>query len=106
MKQRLIASIGGMVVSSVVRAQDPAVTDGDKYKVLLDNERVRVLVYSDLPSEKTHEHRHPAFLVYALSPFKRRLTSTDGRVLTRSDRIPHFRGQAACGRTPRARPDS
>ena len=107
MKQRLIASIGGMVVSSVVRAQDPAVTDGDKYKVLLDNERVRVLVYSDLPSEKTHEHRHPAFLVYALSPFKRRLTSTDGRVLTREFKagdVVYSDGEAHVGQNVGATP--
>ena len=29
----------------VVRAQDPAKTDSDKYKVVLENERVRVLEY-------------------------------------------------------------
>jgi quercetin dioxygenase-like cupin family protein len=65
------------------RAQDPAVTDGDKYKVLLDNDRVRVLAYSDRPGEKTQQHQHPAFVVYALAPFKRRLTLSDGRQLER-----------------------
>lgn len=64
-------------------AQDPAATDGDKYKVLLDNDRVRVLAYSDRPGERTLEHRHPAFVVYALAPFKRRLTLADGRQLER-----------------------
>src|SRR5690606_31519448 len=64
-------------------AQDAAATDGDKYKVLLDNDRVRVLAYTDRPGEKTLEHRHPAFVVYALAPFKRRLTLADGRQLER-----------------------
>ena len=64
-------------------AQDPAATDGDKYKVLLENDRVRVLAYSDRPGEKTQQHLHPAFVVYALGPFKRRLTLADGRQLER-----------------------
>jgi len=53
--------------------QDPVKTDGDKYTVLLENERVRVLEYRDLPGSKTSMHYHPDFVLYALSPFKRRL---------------------------------
>jgi hypothetical protein len=64
-------------------AEDPAVSDGSKYKVLLENDDVRVLEYRDQPGEKTHEHQHPAFVVYAVQPFKRRLTLSDGRVMTR-----------------------
>ena len=75
-----------LLVARSAPAQDPAVTDGDKYKVLLDNERVRVLSYVDQPGQKTHPHSHPAFVVYALAPFKRRLTLPDGRVLTREFR--------------------
>jgi hypothetical protein len=37
----------------------------------------------DLPGARTREHPHPAFIVYAAAPFKRRLTLGDGRVLTR-----------------------
>lgn len=62
---------------------DPIHTDGDKYRVLLENERVRVLAYSDAPGEKTLRHQHPAFVVYALAPFKRRLTLGDGRQVER-----------------------
>lgn len=64
-------------------AQDPVATDGDKYTVLLDNDQVRVLAYADRPGERTHEHRHPAFVVIALAPFKRRLVLADGRTLVR-----------------------
>ena len=71
------------LLAATAHAQDPAVTDADKYKVLLDNEQVRVLAYTDRPGERTQQHRHPAFVVYALAPFKRRLTLADGRVLTR-----------------------
>jgi hypothetical protein len=44
---------------------------------------VRVLEYRDMPSEKTHQHHHPAFVLYALGPFKRRITLPDGKVLMR-----------------------
>jgi quercetin dioxygenase-like cupin family protein len=59
-------------------ATDPAVTDPDKYRVVLENERVRVLRYRDQPGDKTHPHHHPEFVLYALSTFERRLTFGDG----------------------------
>jgi hypothetical protein len=65
------------------QAQDATQTDGDKYKVLLENNCVRVLEYRDQPGEKTHQHHHPAFVLYALSSFERTLTLPDGRVLRR-----------------------
>jgi len=64
-------------------AQSPVETDGDKYKVVMENTQVRVLEYKDLPGEKTHEHRHPAFVLYAVSAFKRKILLPDGKVLMR-----------------------
>ena len=64
-------------------AQDAASTDGDKYKVVLDNVHVRVLEYRDLPGDETHQHQHPAFVVVALAPFKRKLLMPDGRTAMR-----------------------
>ena len=61
--------------------QDPIVTDGDKYSVVLENERVRVLRYHDKPGEKTLQHYHPDYVLYAESSFRRRLTFPDGRKL-------------------------
>lgn len=79
------ADLAGADVA-VPAPDDPVITDGDKYTVLLDNARVRVLSYADSPGQRTHQHRHPAFVLYALAPFKRRLTLADGRVLNRSFR--------------------
>jgi hypothetical protein len=62
---------------------DPLVTDPDKYKLVFENDRVRVLEYRDQPGQKTMPHRHPAFVLHALSSFKRRLTLGDGRVVER-----------------------
>lgn len=72
-----------LVAAVSANAADPVATDGDKYTVLLDNDRVRVLAYTDRPGDRTHAHEHPAFVVYALAPFKRRLQLPDGRTLVR-----------------------
>ncbi len=64
-------------------AQDPLQTDGDKYKLVLQNDRVRVLEYRDKPGDRTSRHTHRDFVLHALSSFKRRLTFGDGRVVER-----------------------
>lgn len=64
-------------------ALDSVATDSDKYKVIFENEKVRVLEYLDQPGEKTHEHHHPAFVLYALSPFERKITLADGKTIMR-----------------------
>ena len=62
---------------------DPAHTDGDKYKVVFENDKVRVLEYRDLPGEKTHQHRHPDFVLYAVNAFKRKIILPDGKEMIR-----------------------
>lgn len=64
-------------------AQDATRTDGDKYRVILENDQVRVLAYRDQPGERTHQHHHPAFVVVALEPFQRRLLLPDGKAIVR-----------------------
>lgn len=68
---------------SAANAADPAHTDGDKYKVRFENEKVRVLEYRDKPGERTHQHAHPNFVLYAAAPFKRKLIMPDGREMIR-----------------------
>jgi quercetin dioxygenase-like cupin family protein len=53
---------------------DPCVTDPDHYKVIFENERVRVLEYRDEPGGKTSPHVHPDSVMITLSAFDRRLT--------------------------------
>ncbi len=57
---------------------DPTVTDPDKYKVVFENERVRVLEYFDEPGQKTSPHAHPDSVMYTLSGFERRLVGATG----------------------------
>ena len=54
-------------------AADPTETDPDKYKVVFENDRVRVLEYRDRPGDRTSPHRHPDSVMYTLSAFERRL---------------------------------
>ena len=78
------ASVAGlMALGTVAQAHDPVHTDGDKYKVRVENDRVRVLEYKDRPGERTHQHSHPAFVLVALSPFKRKITLPDGKAMVR-----------------------
>ena len=81
--QKMLAAALFLALLSPALADDPAKTDGDKYKVRFENEKVRVLEYKDQPGEKTHEHKHPPFVLYAVAPFKRTLTLPGGKVLTR-----------------------
>jgi uncharacterized RmlC-like cupin family protein len=54
---------------------DPVVTNPDHYKVLFENDQVRVLDYSDQPGDRTTTHEHPDSVMYTLSSFRRRLYS-------------------------------
>jgi beta-alanine degradation protein BauB len=52
---------------------DPVVTNPDLYKVVFENDRVRVLEYTDEPGDRTTPHEHPDSVMYTLSSFQRRL---------------------------------
>ena len=54
---------------------DPVVTNPDHYKVVFENERVRVLEYTDKPGDETTPHAHPDSVMHTLSSFRRRLSS-------------------------------
>ncbi len=57
---------------------DPTVTDPDKYKLVFENDQVRVLEYRDLPGQNTSPLEHPDSVMRTLSSFKRRLTNAAG----------------------------
>jgi quercetin dioxygenase-like cupin family protein len=59
--------------------QDPVKTSPQFYKVLLDNDQVRVLEYRLQPGEKEPMHSHPAGVVYVLSGGTIKFTFPDGR---------------------------
>lgn len=56
---------------------DPAVTNPAHCRVVFENEKVRVLEYTDQPGDRTTPHEHPDSVMYTLSAFRRRLVSGD-----------------------------
>ena len=56
---------------------DPALSNPDLYRVVFENDRVRVLEYTDSPGDRTTPHRHPDSVMYTLSSFRRRLVAGD-----------------------------
>jgi beta-alanine degradation protein BauB len=72
------------VACIVAHAQDPVKTSPNYYKVLLENDQVRVLEYRLKPGEKEPMHSHPAGVVYVLSDAKAKFTYPDGRTEEKS----------------------
>jgi beta-alanine degradation protein BauB len=60
-------------------AQDPVKTSPQYYKVLLENDQVRVLEYHLKAGEKEPMHSHPAGIVYVLSGATLKFSYPDGR---------------------------
>ena len=54
---------------------DSVTTNPDHYSVVFENERVRVLQYTDFPGDRTTPHAHPDSVMYTLTGFRRRLYS-------------------------------
>lgn len=53
---------------------DPTATDPDKYRIVFENDRVRVLEYRDEPGARTRMHDHPDSVMVTLSAFRRRVS--------------------------------
>ena len=55
--------------------RDPTVTNPEHYRVLWENDFVRLLEYIDQPGERTSAHDHPNSVMVTLSSFSRRLSA-------------------------------
>ena len=55
--------------------RDPAVTNPELYRVVMENDRVRVLEYHDLPGQGTRVHQHPDSVMVTLASFRRRISA-------------------------------
>jgi quinol monooxygenase YgiN/quercetin dioxygenase-like cupin family protein len=60
------------------RAQDPVPIYPNNYKVLLENDRVRVLEFWLRKGATEDFHQHPAAVTYVLAPFKIQFRFPDG----------------------------
>ena len=62
-------------------AQDLAKVAPDNVKVIVDNDRVRVLEVLDKPGEKEPMHSHPAYVAVFLSATRVKVTTPDGKTV-------------------------
>ena len=67
-------------------AQDPLPSYPENYKVIVENDRVRVLDFKLRKDARENSHSHPAHVVYVVAPFKVRFTFPDGRTAIREAR--------------------
>lgn len=63
---------------------DPATIAPEFYRVLFENDLMRVLVVNTPPEGKTPMHSHGDYVAYALSSSKTRFSSPEGRIETLS----------------------
>jgi quinol monooxygenase YgiN/quercetin dioxygenase-like cupin family protein len=73
----------GLLLAGSVLAQDPVPRYPDNYKVLVENERVRVLDFRLRKGDSEAMHTHPAHVLYVLEPFTVRFTLPGGRTAMR-----------------------
>ena len=69
---------------------DPAVVAKDVYKLLLENDRVRVFDVRFTPGQRAPMHSHPDHVVYIIDDATFRITGPDGK----SQDLPIKAGQA------------
>src|SRR5207253_6753229 len=72
------------ILCTTVHAQDPVKTSPQYYKVLLENDQVRVLEYRLKAGEKEPMHSHPTGVVYVLSGTKLKFSHSGGRTEERA----------------------
>jgi quercetin dioxygenase-like cupin family protein len=77
----VVLTVGLICVAGPARAQDPVKVAPNNFKVLLDNDRVRVLDFHANAGDKIPMHSHPAYLSYSISGAgKTKFTGADGKV--------------------------
>ena len=79
----LLGALAGLALPVVAAAQDPVALYPDNYKVLVENDRVRVMDFRLRKGDTERLHAHPAHVLYVLEPFTVRFTLGDGTVRTR-----------------------
>ena len=61
-------------------SDDPVEVSPQLYRVVFENDRVRVLEYQDQPGDRTRPHHHPDSVMVTLSAFTRRISANGQEV--------------------------
>ncbi len=90
LRRALLALLPAVLVASKASAQDATVVQPRAYKVVFENERLRVLEFNSRPGMGlcgSGMHSHPAHLTVALGPAKARVTLPDGKVIVAENKL-------------------
>jgi hypothetical protein len=84
-RRDVLALLAAFGVPAVTFAQDPVAVSPKSYRVMFENEKVRVLEYSNRPGLGPcgrGRHYHPAHLDVFLTEYRGKMTHEDGKVTT------------------------
>ncbi len=80
-KVQIIAlGVASALLAGAVLAQDAVKTQPESNKVLLENDRVRVIEVTVAPGSALKTHSHPAHVIYFLGDAETRQTDAAGKV--------------------------
>jgi beta-alanine degradation protein BauB len=82
---RMLCTAAAVLLAHVAtaQAQDPVPLYPANYKVMIENDRVRVMDFRLRKGDSEQLHSHPAHVLYVLEPFTVRFTLGDGRTIVR-----------------------
>jgi beta-alanine degradation protein BauB len=86
-KTILLCAVASIFATGTARAQDAVKVAPDHFKVLLDNDQVRVLEFHSKPGEKIGMHSHPNYFTYNFNAGKSKFTSPDGKTEERDSQV-------------------
>jgi hypothetical protein len=96
MYHRLVRVCTALVVSfaclcaATANAQDPVKVDPQHFKVLFENQDIRVIEVRVEAGGKVPSHSHPSGFAYALSSFKAKTALPDGSTVVGEYRVGQF----------------
>lgn len=79
MKRLILTVAAGMMSVSFAFAQDPLAVAPKNFKLLAENDKVRVFEFTARKGDKIPMHSHPAIACYVLAGGKTKYTMPDGK---------------------------
>ena len=76
-----LATLMMVFIGKALMAQDVVQVAPEQFKMLLENEHVRVLEFRMKPGDKQEMHTHPATVHIELTPTKVKITNPDGKAV-------------------------
>jgi quercetin dioxygenase-like cupin family protein len=90
-----LIALAVVVAAAPAAAQDPVKLTPDQFKVLFENEQVRVLEFNAKAGDKSPMHSHPDHVVYIVTGGKARFTLPDGKTQEMESKPGEVRWNAA-----------